>query len=329
MIITRKAAHELVAPYVQGCDEDHLDRLIFLGQSDLWNSGKWYGMLRKVFLTINDGRVVLPREYNVLQALNLDGFPRPIESEWFEFSPNGPGSDWECNPTGTVYDLMDVPTFLKIKQGEQVSVKSTHPEDEGAHVVVQGINSDGNIIYRSYSDINCTEREQKTDLGERLKLTCDSFHQTYSYFAENGITQIFKPVTKGEVEVFATGPRYARKISVLGPSDTYSALRAYRVPESCRCRPCIEGLVKLREPQRLTQDHEVLLIEDPNALISICMSVFYTYDKLDPVMGATYFAKAINALNGRQVEKNGGIQRRLRVWQPANTRDKRRSPIGR
>lgn len=338
MKITRKYAHEIIAPFMkEACDSSVLDDIIFLAETDAYNSGRWWGMMKRIFVRVIEGRIVLPPEYSALEAINTNGIPRMIHSEWYEFSPNGPGSDFECQYHAGIFDLTEVPTVWVIHEGEQVVAvsKSRNLEPDDAEVIIQGTNSDGQTVYRYYCEDNCATAEKKSDLGEKITLSVFQGNgqyspaaMTYNKFAYNGISDIHKTVTRGPVEIYAVGPRYVRKLVDLGPSQRSSFLRAYRVPSSCICGPYVECLVKKAEPVKLTQDHEVLQIENPTALVDLALAVYYLRYTIDPEKGNFYFTKGLNSLNGQLSEKSGGIQRHMKMWPGGYQRNKRYNPIG-
>jgi hypothetical protein len=325
MKITFKEARKLIASKVNGCEQfgtDKLAELINRAEEMAWSSGLWYGIKACIDIRADEGRIVLPEPWGVLEGINVNGVPRQINSEWYQFSPNGVGSDVRCDYWADALVEEEVPTVWMIHEGEQVGVKAKVPEDANCYVTIQGTNTDGNTIYRYFDETNCRERIPGSDLGEKLAVQCDGIVKTYNYFANNGITNIFKPVTRGPIQVFAVGPRYIRKLVELPPSQTQSSLRAYRLPGVCSECNIIQALVKKSEPVVYTQDSEVLQIESKNALISLCLAAYYKWEKFDPEKSQYFFVDGINTLNGQIKEKNGGAQRQIQVWGQSYARDK-------
>jgi hypothetical protein len=332
MKITFKEAKKLIASRVNGCEQfgsDKLAELINLAEINAWSSGKWHGIKGCILLRVIEGRIVLPEPWGVLEGINVNGIPTQIQSQWYQFSPNGTGSDWgRCDYTADCLEEIEVPTVFMIHRGEQVGVKAKVPEDAGLTVTIQGTNTDGNTIYRYFDETNCRERIPGSDLGERLAVQCDGIVKTFNYFANDGISNIFKPPSRGPIEVFAVGPRYIRELVTLPPSQTQSSLRAYRLPRVCGDCVVVQALVKKSEPVVYTQDSEVLQIESKTALLNLVLSVYYSLEKFDPQKSQYYFVQGINALNGQLSEMNGGAQRQIQVWGQSYARDKFHSPPG-
>lgn len=330
MKLTLKEGIRLVQSRINACQNYDRERLldtIHLAQLRLWQSGKWWGSMDRLVVRIIEGRIVLPSEYGVMQAINWQGVPKMIHPIWYEFSPNGPGTANCWEHTG-IFDLQNVPTLFRIFHGEQVFARSLskNGEEPDALVTVQGINSDGNEIYRYYQEDNCGAPEKKSDVGEQIAISTiqengqySPAYKTYNAFARDGITEILKPQTRGPVEIYAQGPRYARKLVTLQPNQTQSVLRAYRVPEGCRCGRYVEVLARKAEPERPQHDHEILQVQNPNALISACLSVYYLYDaSFDPQKSALYLTQALADLNGQLQENISPAQQRVQVWTPVS-----------
>lgn len=337
MKITVTEAIRLIQGRINACasyDRDRLLDTIHLAEEKAWNSGKWYGMMDRLVVRIIEGRIVLPSKYGVLEAINYDGVPKMNHPIWYEFSPNGPGSR-DCWEHQGIFDLQSVPTVYKINRGEKVLAisRSKNQEDLGSVVTVQGINTDGHTIYRYYQDTSCGTPIKKSDVGEQITIGYlneagrpVSPSVTHNEFAYNGIETILKQPTRGPIEIHAMGPRYTRILVELQPNETQSNLRAYRVPEGCRCGAYVEVLAKKNQPTRPSQDHEIINIESPSALINLALSVYYQFDSLDPEKSAAYLVAGLADLNGNLGENLGTQQMRVNVWTGAsNARNKRRN----
>lgn len=338
MQITLKEAIRLVAPRInaqQRFSEERLIDTIHLAVLLAWNSGKWWGSMDRLVVRAQDRRLVLPNEYSVLLGINYQGVPRMVHNRWYEFSPNGPGSSNTCWDYSGVFDLQMVPTRYQIQKGEHVIAisRSKVGEDLGASIVVQGKNSDGNEIYRYQNITECTTPVRTSNSGEEIRVAAyqengqySSAYQTSNDFYWDGITAILKPQTVGPIEIYATAPRGARLLTTMAPGDETSELRAYHIPPSCNCGPCVEVLAKKREPQKPCHSDEILLIQDPNALIDLCMSVYYRIDAPDPQKSAAYLASGLLHLNGQLQEMISGQIQLPKVWVGASyARNRRRN----
>lgn len=337
MKITLKEARRLVQGRIAGCssyNRSQVDDTIHLALVKAWNSGQWHNMTHRLCTRILNKRIVLPSDYGVLEAINWQGVPRPIQNNWFVFNPSGPGTR-RCNWDRAIYDLQDVPTVWIIERGERVLAVSASPngEDPDARVTIQGINSDGKYIYRYFQTVSGSEVEKHSDSGEQLKIATiqengqyDSAYSTYNDFARDGISAILKPETRGPITIYAQGPTYIRELVTLQPGQTQSTLRAYHVPDGCACGEYVDILARKAEPEKPVHDDQILQIENPDALIALCMSVYYDYDTMNPELAEVYFNKGIRALNGQLQEQLGTSIQLPRVWSAsASVRNKRRN----
>jgi hypothetical protein len=328
----------LVAPRINAQQEYDIERMIdtiYLALCLAWNSGKWWQSMDRLIVQVVEQRLVLPAKYGVLWAINYNNVPRMIHNIWYTFSPNGPGSSNTCWDYTGIFDLQTVPTQYRIRQGEHVIAisKSKIGEDLGTAIVIQGQNSDGNEIYRYNNITECTTPIRTSNSGEEIRVAAYQENGQYSPayatqqdFAWDGITAILKPQTIGPIEIYATAPRGARKLVTMAPGDTTSELRAYHIPPSCVCGPYVEVLAKKREPQRPYHMDEILTIPSPNALLDLCMSVYFNYDSsYDPQKAASYLTNGLAHLNGQLQENIGASQQRPQIWVGASyARHKRR-----
>lgn len=337
MQITLKEAIRLVAPRInaqQKFAEERLVDTIHLAQLLAWNSGKWWGSMDRLIVQVVDRRLVLPSEYSVLLAINYQGLPKMIHPTWYQFSPNAPSAN-TCWDYRGVFDLQMVPTRYRIQKGEHVLAisKSKIGEDIGTSIVVQGKNSDGSEIYRYNNITECTTPIRTSNSGEEIRVAAYQDNGQYSPayatqqdFDWDGITAILKPQTIGPIDIYATAPRGMRLLVTMAPGDETSELRAYHVPPACNCGPFAEVLAKKREPQRPYHSDEILLIQDPNALVDLCLSVYYRLDAPDPDKASAYLISGIAHLNG-QLQENIQNQMNLpKVWVGASyARNRRRN----
>lgn len=337
MDITVREALRVVRGRINGCESYDRERLLdtlHLAQIKAWNSGKWYGMMGRMVVRVIDGRIVLPSEYGVMEAINFENVPKQIHPIWYDFSPNGPSTS-DCWEHKGIFDLREVPTVWKVQQGEKIIAVSTskNSEDSDVAVTIQGTNSDGREIYRYYTEDDCGTPIKKSDKGEQIGIAMlqencqySPAYQTHNAFACDGITAILKPQTRGPVTIYATAPRGMRELVTLQPGQQASTLRAYRVPQGCKCNPFVEVLAKKAEPLRPSQDHELIQITNLDALIALCLSVYYEYDTFDPDKADRYLAKGLLSLNGQLQENIMSQQQRPVVWVGASyARNRRRN----
>lgn len=310
---------------------------IHLGLLLAWNSGKWWGSMDRLIVKVVDRRIVLPAQYGVLLAINYNGIPEMIHPVWYEFSPNGPGTK-SCWDASGVFDLQMVATEFKVLQGEHVCAvsKSKIGEDLNTSVIIQGLNSDIEEVYRYCTIDDCGVPIRTSNAGEEIKVSAlmengqpSPAFATSNAWSYDGITAILKEPTVGPIDIMAVGPRYARRLVTLSPGQRQSDLRAYHIPPGCNCNQWVEVLVKKAEPERPHLMDEILPIKSPNALIDLCLSVYYSLDSgYDPQRAALYLTSALGHLNGQLQENLQASQGRPSVWVGAShARNKARNRV--
>jgi hypothetical protein len=116
------------------------------------NSGKWKGATPRVTLPV-DGRnyISLPRWYQSVLVMRYQRVPRPIFTQFYEFSESGPGEIPDAdNWTGVMVDLGDgFPTQVDIADAGHLRITITSASDAGKTIRLFGEDADGNDIYSS------------------------------------------------------------------------------------------------------------------------------------------------------------------------------------
>jgi hypothetical protein len=116
------------------------------------NSGKWKGATPRVTLPV-DGRnyISLPYWYQSVLVMRYQKVPRPIFTQFYEFSESGPGEIPDAdNWTGVMVDLGDgFPTQVDIVDAGPLRITITTASDAAKTIRLFGEDENGNDIYSS------------------------------------------------------------------------------------------------------------------------------------------------------------------------------------
>lgn len=322
MKILLRRAIEIVANRVNECKSigsKTIKELILRGEERAWRSGRWKGIERTMSVKLYEDRLILPNDWNVLLAVNVGRRNHNIRSYWYEFDNFGPGpvsanGGEDCYTRDQVVELNDVCTPWPIGKGERLGVYSDRSEDQDSFLIVQGINQYGKEIYSKTVTTPLGEEQEGTETGERIEIRCNHAVVSFHSFADDGIHGLYKPVTRGTVYLVAHSDKgQSRIIGEMGPKQTQSFLKCYRLPNPRCCNQCVQALVKHSEPRLLVDDNDVLQVESEEALILLVMSAYYDMQAFDPAKSAYYFNQGLAALNGQVSQQKGGQKTQLRM----------------
>lgn len=116
------------------------------------NSGKWKGAMVRVTLPI-DGRnyISLPHWYQSVLVMRYQKVPRPIFTQFYEFSESGPGEIPDANNwTGVMVDLGDgFPTQVDIVDPGTLRITVSNASDANKTIRIFGQDEYGADIYSS------------------------------------------------------------------------------------------------------------------------------------------------------------------------------------
>lgn len=208
-----------------------------------------YGNLRRFCFNAIKGSFTVPYELEVPLKVKIDGDIGTAWDKWFEWHiqndmdkcwPAGDALREDPNYYPTVYDLP--------LGGARVGAKATCDEDDDAHILVQGEDTSGRVVY--------TDHAGEQVPGEYLRLIKGQLRYTQVTFGK--ITNILKTKTKGYVQLHALQLEKNLQIflSDYAPVEENPQYRRFKIT-SQKCNNCIKvsvlGRIRLK-PAYLDND---------------------------------------------------------------------------
>lgn len=131
------------------------------------NSGNWKGSTPKVTIPATDGYFTLPRWYQSVLSMRYKRVPRPIFTQFYEFSESGPGELRDTEQFyGVMMDLGDgFVTQSDITTAGTLRVTVGGAADASKTIRLYGEDASGNVIYDSSGNqgINITTVNPSAD----------------------------------------------------------------------------------------------------------------------------------------------------------------------
>lgn len=316
---------------------DDIFLLLSLIQSKVWKKGIFKGMVKDFNVNVRkrsiNGKdrsfIVTPHGFDILLGINLDGKPAAIRDTYFQFNPSGRGSITNCvscNWTEDVIDLGDSPTLFQPCENScscgkldcdnrnigviEYDCGKICTDDDYPSLTITGYNEMGNRVYtfkptdpfnQSHNDCRCVPATS-TSAGGREVMNGDVYpikdklvvHENIFW---SKIESIKKQQTNNPVEVFSVCGTTTELLARLEPFQSSSNYRIYELPDCCASYECVHGLFKIAKPERITNESQLLIVDDEEALISLAMSFDKTYKKEEIEKGELYLQKGINTLD--------------------------------
>jgi hypothetical protein len=203
-----------------------------------------YGNEHKFCFCAQQGCITLPYELETPLKVKIDNRIGTVWDRWFEFHQTKYLED--CQPAGTalIEDPNYYPTIYNIPSaGARFGVIGTCQEDEGAHVVVKGIDATGREIFTVHNG------EQVS--GEYVSIRKGYLTVTNAMFAR--IDAVVKSKTKGYVQAYWVNPAEGTKgfLADYSPLEEVPQYRRFQLTESCwrtcNAKVSILGRVRLKE----------------------------------------------------------------------------------
>lgn len=280
-----------------------------LAIQELLNEGDFPWTVARLYLRICNGRFVLPSEFDRAISMSVDGIPQQINSPWFETTSGSPWSvyGWSedystfANLNGwfndgftldrdEVFQFREIPCdqgyYLEVQTQYNESVNGVYP-----NIVLKGYDFDRNPIGQPDGSEGDT-----ISLRTAPQLSASTFSQ---------ISGIIKPVTKGEVYVYAVGINGDRiHVGTYAPKETAPYYRSYKVVGTPQCRlSCV--LVRARKRYKpITTDNDFVLCANVPALKKMVQAVWYS-DASELEKYAAYKALAVDILKKEALAYRG------------------------
>lgn len=218
-----------------------------------------YGNLRKFCFNAREGCFTAPFELETPLKIKIEGNVGTVWSKWMEFYNYGeldgcvPASDAlyeEPNLYPTVYELPS--------GGARVGALATACEDEGAYLIVQGLDPSGREVI--------TNHEGTQVVGEYLRLRKGILRYTQVQFGK--ITAIEKSKTNGYVQLFwvNSDASFRGFLADYSPLEEKPMYRRFRITSAnCGCSVKVSVLARIRLKENYA-DNDILPFDNVYAL---------------------------------------------------------------
>lgn len=271
-----------LAPFADGgkCPDDPaVGAAINEACARLIDSGKWKDTIRQVAFCHRAGVITMPRNVETILEFADCGVPITVHNQWYEFLPGGPWKMSECNSWPAMAELGDnFCTAFDITGEMKVRIYNDLSVDDGGHILLQGVNSDGNRV-QTLSDGEWVD-------GEVLVFNNATPPTTTVTWTK--LEAIQKEYTTGPIRIYQVDPDTnlnAGLLVILDPNDTIPAFRRYYYGGFCptRCDDTdtpveryhpLTFLVKTRF-NNLVRDTDIVPITAAGALKNMVMALFY------------------------------------------------------
>lgn len=300
-------------------DKTDIYEILRLGLNKAWNEGKWFGQTREYIVPIRIGTfgkyIVGPIDFPILLAVNLDTKPTDIRNNYFKFHKNGNGwvnSQQGCRWIRDVFDLGSFPTIEEINNnsGLIIGVRALGVAGSNEKVWVNGSYGGAKVYTYKLSEggiktCACTVNATQVDRVNGIELDISSDFNYICNIRFDDIVSIHKTITRTPIEVIGIDPTTGKGklLARLEPNQTQSSYRRYQIPDHACTNSCVHGIFKIREQEEIVSDTDDLIIDNEEALISLCMAVDQIFYKQDVNSGASYFLQAIGTLDKNKAEK--------------------------
>jgi hypothetical protein len=288
-----------------------------LAVEELLNEGDFPWTVDRLIFRVYNGRIVLPTAYDRIIGMSVEGVPQQINSPWYEVTPgmfggggyfdnenggvSGPGGFNGWWNSGFTADRDEVFQFRDIPRDQYyfLEVSTQFDEDVG--------DEPPRILFKGYDAVRSpvTTPGAGNDWieGEYIDLTTSPVRSTSSFSQLSGIV---KPVTRGEVYVYAVGATDGARIHVgtYAPKDESPFYRSYRVVGTPFCRSsCVLARCRKRYSP-VTTDNDVVLCGNIPALKKMVQAVWYG-DAGNPEKYVSYRAIAVDILKKEAMAYRG------------------------
>lgn len=282
-------------------------------QERLLNKGKWAGTKARYQFCAYDGCVALPRELESILAVNINGIPRRVNSQWFEFLEGGPGSH-PGNGWIAGHDLQDrgnAVTFRDICGAKYIRVYCDLNEDTGKRILIRGFDENGNRV-QTFVDGSWID-------GEYISLEPPYPQVSVNQFTY--IESVVKDTTKGFVRLYQfDGVSTQSAIAIYWPDETLPVYRRYAIPGlgnngTCSAPTGDPKTVLILGKRRFVpavSDNDDLIITNLGALKAMVMAI-EKYDINNIQAAVAYEQLAEKLLDEELKEYNGGNTNKLNI----------------
>lgn len=256
--------------------------------------GKWEGLITQASISAysdvyENKFITLPRHLETcIRAGNAGYKTRSVQSEWYQYLPNGRGIRKSDQPYhGAIQDMGEgFVTFRDITTTSQLTVSSSQTEIAGTYIWIRGRDQNGNKIY-SVVD-GATIEGVRLDLFNGTQTTSQTFSELYS---------VEKEVTSGVVSVSAG----ATTLALYEQGERAINYRRYMVDKNW---DAVQGIFKRRHVWAISENDQ--LYPDSLEALKLGLMALNAEEKSDVERGQYYMDRALLLLNAELKEYNSG-----------------------
>lgn len=253
----------------------------------------------------SDGCITLPSFVDTVLAVNVAGYPSSPRSGWYEFNPNGFGSN--NNNAGEVlnYHWDDrgwSPVVQDLKEWSCIAAIVEDPTDGDGTKFVQvfGETMDGQRNMKEAITIPTVGASQS---GVNIPMLIGYAAPDTAMTMFRRISRIVKPETRGYVKIIGFGPNQMGQVVTLGylaPNETNPSYRRIKVS-----RPCTWCRIRYRRADiPLKYDYDLLPIPSRQAMIDLLRAIrLRESGNID--LAESYETKATQLLSDIQATEDG------------------------
>lgn len=276
-LFTLKQCRDFVARFVDdgSCREARVDARIDEAMRRLWPEAEIYNSTHRMRIRAENSCFPLPYFAETVISADVDGSPAPVRNRFYEFLSSGPGdlSVRSRGPTSAVIDEGEHPTQWDIPVADDATTGRVEAQYKLAAFTdsVEDFAGGKELTIRGFSS-----RLQEQVITLRIQYWKDgvegvvagawSDSNTSAEYVRQ-ISQVYKPVTKGYVSLYAVDPITNRMffLSKMHPKEERPSYRRYRLMNKCCGATCVLLQVKLRYLTP-TADDDILPIQNLDAI---------------------------------------------------------------
>lgn len=276
-LFTLKQGRDFVRRFVNdgSCKDSQVDARVDEAMRRLWPEALTYNSTQRLRIRSENSCFPLPYFAETVVSVDVDGSPAPVRNRFYEFLSSGPGdlSVRSRGPTTGVIDdgehgtQWDIPVADdagtgRVEQQYKLVAFSDDREDfiSGKTLKIRGFS-------HRLQEITITLKINSwSDETEGLvQGSWEDNNISEEYMRQ--VSQVYKPVTRGYVSLYAVDPVTSRMhfLSKMHPKEERPSYRRYKVLNKCCGTTCLLLLIKMKyiTPE---EDDDILPIQNLDAL---------------------------------------------------------------
>lgn len=276
-LFTLKQGRDFVRRFVDdgSCKDARVDARIDEAMRRLWPEAMTYNATQRLRIRSENSCFPLPYFAETVVSVDVDGSPAPVRNRFYEFLSSGPGdlTARSRGPTTGVIDDGDHATQWDIPVEDDAGTGRVEPQyklvafSDDVEDFVAGLTLKIRGFTSRLQEMTITLKINPWD-NETEGLVRGSWEDnnvSEDYMRQ--VSQVYKPVTKGYVSLYAVDTTTNRMhfLSKMHPKEERPSYRRYKVLNKCCGATCLLLLVKMKyiTPEA---DDDILPIQNLDAL---------------------------------------------------------------